>query len=164
VLVTHDFEDAAALADRVGVLVDGRLRQVGSPADLVAAPADAFVASFTGANVLFGVASATTGALTAVALDVGGTAMTTDPGAGRVVVAVYPWEVSVSRDDPHDSAVNRVTAPITSIVGLGNRARVRVGPLTAEVTAASVDRLGLREGDVVVASYKATATRLLSVS
>src|SRR5437762_5726151 len=51
-LVTHDFEDAAALADRVGVLVDGKLRQTGTASELVAEPADAFVASFTGANLL----------------------------------------------------------------------------------------------------------------
>ena len=43
-LVTHDYEDAAALADEVGVLVDGTLRQLASPAELVARPRDAFVA------------------------------------------------------------------------------------------------------------------------
>jgi molybdate transport system ATP-binding protein len=37
-LVTHDFEDAAALADRVGVIVEGRIRQTGTPTDLVAQP------------------------------------------------------------------------------------------------------------------------------
>ena len=55
-LVTHDFEDAAALADRVGVIVEGRILQLGSAAELLAAPADAFVASFTGANLLHGTA------------------------------------------------------------------------------------------------------------
>ena len=55
-LVTHDFEDAAALADRVGVIVEGRILQLGAAAELLAAPADAFVASFTGANVLRGAA------------------------------------------------------------------------------------------------------------
>ena len=55
-LVTHDFEDAAALADRVGVIVEGRILQLGAAAELVAAPADAFVASFTGANLLHGIA------------------------------------------------------------------------------------------------------------
>ena len=35
-LVTHDFEDAASLADEVGVLVDGKLRQLASPQQLVA--------------------------------------------------------------------------------------------------------------------------------
>src|SRR6185312_5403367 len=51
-LVTHDFEDAAALAGVVGVIVDGELRQTGTPAELVARPSDPFVASFTGANLL----------------------------------------------------------------------------------------------------------------
>ena len=164
VLVTHDFEDASALADRVGVLVAGSLLQLAPPAQLVAEPADSFVASFTGANVLQGTAMPGRDALTAVALDVGGTAWTVDAGTGRVAVAVYPWEVSVSREAVDDSAVNHVRAPISSIVPLGNRSRVRVGPLTAELTAASVTRLGLREGEVVVASFKATATRLLALS
>ena len=53
-LVTHDFHDAAVLADRVAILADGRLRQTATPAELVSAPADAFVAAFTGANVLPG--------------------------------------------------------------------------------------------------------------
>jgi len=53
-LVTHDFEDAAALADRVGVLVEGRLRQLAPPAELLGSPADPFVAEFAGANVLSG--------------------------------------------------------------------------------------------------------------
>jgi molybdopterin-binding protein len=57
--------------------------------------------------------------------------------------------------------VNHLRAPIASITSLGNRARVAVGPLVAEVTAGSVERLGLREGDVVVASFKATAARLV---
>jgi molybdopterin-binding protein len=55
-----------------------------------------------------------------------------------------------------------VRAPVASLVRLGNRVRVRVGPLTAEITAGSADRLGLREGDVAVASFKATGARLLS--
>ena len=53
-LVTHDFDDAAALAGRVGVIVDGELRQTGTPGELVRQPNDPFVASFTGANLLHG--------------------------------------------------------------------------------------------------------------
>jgi molybdate transport system ATP-binding protein len=160
-IVTHDFDDAAALADRVGVLVGGQLLQVGAPSELVAAPASAFVAGFTGANLLHGVATEGPSGLTAVALEAGFTAYTVDSGAGRVALAVYPWEVSIARETPDDSAVNHVRAPIASLVSLGNRVRIRIGPVTAEVTARSVERLGLREGDVVVASFKATGTRLL---
>jgi molybdate transport system ATP-binding protein len=160
-LVTHDFEDAASLADRVGVLVEGRLLQLGSPQELVGAPTDPFVASFTGANLLPGIAGPGRDGLTEVTLEGGGTVWTTDSGSGRVAVAIYPWEVSLSHDVPDDSAVNHVRAPVASVVSLGNRVRVRVGPLTAEVTEASANRLALGEGDVVVASFKATGARLL---
>ena len=81
-MVTHDFDDAAALADRVGVLVDGQLLQVAAPSELLAAPADAFVAGFTGANLLRGVASEGPDGLTAVALEAGFTAYTADSGEG----------------------------------------------------------------------------------
>lgn len=160
-IVTHDFEDAAALADRVGVLVEGQLLQLGSAAELVGAPKDAFVAGFAGANLLRGVAGEGPDGLTAVALDAGFTAFSTDAARGTVAVAVYPWEVSVAHDVPDDSAVNHIRSPIMSLVPLGNRVRVRIGPLTAEVTESSAKRLGLREGLPVVASFKATGARLL---
>jgi molybdate transport system ATP-binding protein len=161
-LVTHDFEDAAALADRIGVIVAGTVLQEGTPAELVGSPADPFVASFTGATLLEGTASPAAGGLTEIVLDAGGTVWSTDAGTGRVAVAVYPWEVALSHDVPDDSAVNHVRATVGSIVPLGNRTRVRVGAVVAEVTAASAERLGLREGDVAVATFKATATRIVS--
>jgi molybdate transport system ATP-binding protein len=43
-LVSHDVADAIALADRVGVIRDGRIIQLGTPSELAAAPADEFVA------------------------------------------------------------------------------------------------------------------------
>ena len=54
IVVTHDFVDAAALADVVGVLVDGALVQMGTPEELIASPASPFVARFAGGNVLHG--------------------------------------------------------------------------------------------------------------
>ena len=160
-LVTHDFHDAAVLADRVAALTDGRVRQIGTPSQLIAAPADAFVASFTGANVLSGAARPGADGLTEVALADGGVVYSVDDALGDVEVAVYPWDVSISREQPHDSALNHVHGPITSLVVVGNRARVQVRGLVGEVTAASVERLGLEEGDVVMASFKAAATRLV---
>jgi molybdate transport system ATP-binding protein len=163
-LVTHDFEDAAVLANRVGVLVEGRLLQVGTPAELVAGPRDPFIASFTGANILAGRAAAGPDGLTQVTVDDGSVLYSVDQAEGSVHVAVYPWEVSIAREAPDDSALNHVRAPITSLVRVGNRARIQVGALVGEVTTASVERLDLEEGEVVVASFKAAATRLVARS
>ena len=161
VLVSHDFDDAAALADRVGVIIDGRIRQTGTPSELVARPADPFVASFTGANLLRGHAERV-GALTRVRLDDGTSITTVEEGVGPVVLAVYPWDVTVSAVRPDDSAMNVIAGPIQSLVELGNRVRVSVGPIGADVTADSVARLGLRVGQVAFASFKATGTRLVA--
>ena len=163
-LVTHDFEDAAALAGRIGVVDQGRVLQVGTAADLLAAPADGFVASFMGANLLPGTARPGAGGLTEIVLDSGASVYSAEVGAGRVGLAVYPWEIALARSEAADSAVNHLRGEVRSLVALGNRVRVRVGPVTAEVTAASAARLGLREGEPVVASFKATAARLVPLS
>jgi len=160
-LVTHDYEDAAALADEVGVLVEGRLRQLGPPAELVSRPADAFVASFTGANLLRG-RGARKGDLTEIVLEGGELLWSTDEAEGEVGVVVYPWDVSVARAHAEgESALNVVRGEVGSVFSVGNRVRVRVGPVTAEVTAASAERLGLAGGGVAYATFKATGTRLV---
>jgi molybdate transport system ATP-binding protein len=158
-VVTHDFEDAATLAARVGVLVAGRLRQLGTPSELVATPADAFVARLTGANVLRGEARAD-GSLTEVVLDSGGRIRSADAAAGPVAVVVYPWDVTVARSPADDSAQNHVAGTVASVAPLGNRVRIQIGPVTAEVTADSAARLGLEPGERAVASFKATGTKL----
>lgn len=162
-LVTHDYEDAAALADEVGVLVEGQLRQLGSPAELVARPRDAFVASFTGANLLRGHARRGAGALTAIRLESGEDLYSADEAEGDVGVVVYPWEVSVARTHATDadSALNVVRGQVGSLVEVANRVRVRVGPVTAEVTSASAERLELADGGIAYATFKATGTRLV---
>ena len=162
-VVTHDFEDAATLATQVGVLVQGRLRQFGTPAELVASPADPFVASLTGANVLRGRARRAQD-LTELELPTGELIRSTDPAEGDAVAIVYPWEVTLSRTPPDDSAQNHITGVVASLVPVGNRVRARVGPLTAEITTDSSERLGLQVGGTAVASFKATATRLLPES
>jgi molybdate transport system ATP-binding protein len=160
-LVTHDYEDAASLADRVGVLVEGKLRQLASPQEMVSSPADGFVASFTGANLLHGTARTREDGLTSIELDGGAVVYSTDRAEGPVGVVVYPWDVSIGRERHDDSAMNVIEAEIRSVVHIGNRARVRIGPVTAEVTDASVEKLGLVPGSRVVASFKATGTRLV---
>ncbi len=160
-LVTHDFEDAAALADRIGVVLEGRLLQIGTAAELVAAPASPFVASLTGGNLLRGSARQGRDGLTEVVLEGGVVVLSVEHGEGPVGVVIQPWEISIARAAPADSALNHLHGVITSFVPLGNRVRVRIGPLTAELTASSAERLGLVQGDLAVASFKATGTRLV---
>jgi ABC-type sulfate/molybdate transport systems ATPase subunit len=162
-LVTHDFEDAAALAGRVGVIVEGELRQIGAPDQLVAEPSDPFVASFTGANLLEGYGRRAAGVTHVRLLD--GTVLTTaDEAEGDVVLAVYPWDITISTVPPNDSAMNLICAPIRGIAELGNRIRVAIGPVSAEITADSLQRLGLRVGQTAFASFKATGTRVVANS
>ena len=54
VVVTHDHADADALADRIAVMDRGRIKQTGAPQDVVDHPVNAYVAQFTGANVIPG--------------------------------------------------------------------------------------------------------------
>jgi molybdenum ABC transporter ATP-binding protein len=161
-LVTHDFEDAAALAGHVGVLVAGRLRQEGTPTDLVARPADPFVASFTGANLLHGEPDGAGTGTTGVRLGDGTLIRTSDEGEGPLTLAVYPWDITISTARPDDSAMNVIGGTITAITELGNRARVTIGPVSAEITVDSLRRLGLAPGRQAYASFKATGTRIVA--
>ena len=146
ILVTHDFEDAATLAHRVGVISDGRILQLGSPSDLVSLPNDAFVASFTGASLFPGQAIETVDGLTKIALESGLVVWSADRASGPVNVAVYPWDVSLGGATPDDSRHNHLRSSVISLAPMGNRVRVRVGPFVAEITAASAARLDLRPG------------------
>jgi molybdate transport system ATP-binding protein len=161
IVVTHDFADAAALADRIGVLVEGKLVQVGTTTELVSSPATPFVADFAGGNLLLGTAVPRDDGLTEILLADGTSLVSADPGFGPVGVVVQPWEVSIARAASTDSMQNHLRGEIASLVPVGNRVRVRVGPLTAEITASSAERLGLRVGDTVVAGFKATGARLM---
>jgi molybdate transport system ATP-binding protein len=136
-LVTHDFAEAATLGDRVGVLDGGRVVQEGRAADLALRPASAFVADFTGATVLTGVARRDGDGLTRVRLDGGGEVVSTDRADGEVAASVFPWEVAIEAAGwiAHGSARNHLTAEVVSIAEIGER--VRVGLVTPQPLAAA---------------------------
>jgi molybdopterin-binding protein len=122
------------------------------------------VASFTGANLLRGHAEPLEDGLTRIRLETGETLYSTDSARGEVGVVVYPWDVAVERAHADGSPMNLVAGEVTSVVQVGNRIRVRIGPLTAEVTAASAERLELARGGAAYASFKATGTRLVPLA
>ena len=166
IVVTHDFSEAALLADQIFVMDDGRIVQRGTAAELSARPASAFVADFAGSVVLNGTARPAARGLTEIELDGGGTLNSTDLIRGPVVALVYPWEISLEPADAPStgSALNRLPVEVVSVTEIGNRVRVGLSapqPLVAEVTAESTRSLGLRPGVRATATWKATATRLV---
>jgi ABC-type sulfate/molybdate transport systems ATPase subunit len=90
--------------DELGVLVDGRLRHVGSAAELLGNPADPFVAEVAGANVLGGQAGPGREGLTLVRLDDERSVDSTDEARRQAALVIYPWDVSLSLSEPDDSA------------------------------------------------------------
>jgi len=168
IVVTHDFVEASLLAGEIAVMDRGVIVQRGVAGDLAAAPASAFVAELTGASVLRGVARACADGLTELTLASGVVVRSTDARPGPAVAAVLrPWDVALEAATAAavaSSAQNRLPARVTSVMALGNRVRVGLAvpePLTAEVTAAAAERLALAPGGACVATFKATATRLV---
>jgi iron(III) transport system ATP-binding protein len=95
VYVTHDQEEALAISDRVVVMRDGRIEQIGSPHDLYTRPASRFVADFIGsANFL-------PGRYDGRQIDLLGYRWDHDQAiaAGPVTVMVRPEAVAFARDD-----------------------------------------------------------------
>ncbi|HZC28651.1 MAG TPA: TOBE domain-containing protein, partial [Gaiellaceae bacterium] len=111
-----------------------------------------------------GLARPMAGSLTELTLPTGERIRSADSAEGEAVAVVYPWEITISREPHDDSAQNQISGPLESVSEIGGRVRVRLGPLTAELTRESTERLGLARGEIVYASFKATATRLVSGS
>ena len=165
-LVTHDFGEAAGLGDAVGIIDRGRVVQRGTAEELAARPRSPFVADFTGAVVLTGVARGMADGLTLVDLDGGGTVASVDSGAGAVAASVHPWDIAI---EPRDtgaagSAQNRLPVEVVSLTTVGSRVRLGLSgpqPLAAEITEPAARELALAPGAQVTAAWKATATRLV---
>lgn len=153
-VVTHDPLEAAALADRLVVLEQGRITQAGPLGEVTARPRSPWIAAMVGLNLLAGTARDGF-----VELPSGATVATTSHDAGPAFVAIRPNAISLHRHRPEGSARNVWTGQAAELHLTGDRARVRVEgpvPLIAEVTAAAVAELRLADGGPVWASVKAT--------
>ncbi|MEV0161690.1 ABC transporter ATP-binding protein [Nonomuraea fuscirosea] len=128
VFVTHDQDEALSMSDRVMVMDQGRVRQVGTPEEIYHEPADEFVADFVGSvNVLSGRAVPGADGTAQVSLDGLGRPLTVPAGAdlaGDVRLAVRPERIVVHPPGgvPAD-AVNVVTVKVASRAFLGDHYR-----------------------------------------
>ncbi|QDL93362.1 ABC transporter ATP-binding protein [Paroceanicella profunda] len=115
--VTHDQEEALTLADRVGVLRDGRLVQEGPPRQLYERPATAFTATFLGdANLLRG--PTTAGVLTLA----DGTSLVPDsPASGaEAICAVRPERIDLLAPGEDAAGRNVITGTVSEVIFAGN--------------------------------------------
>jgi len=104
-----------------------------------------------------------------VRLDGGGAVTSPEPAVGPVAVTVYPWDITLAPPGAVDagSARNHLDVEVVSVTAVGSRVRIGLAapqPLTAELTEPAVRRLQLQPGQRAVASWKATATRLLPLA
>jgi len=126
VYVTHDQEEALSLSDRVVVMSEGRIEQIGTPFQIYNFPATAFVASFVGTLnlVAAGVVDAATGRLSLEGQEIRTTKAVTEAGGdGRVTLAVRPEGISLG-EGPEGS--NRLRGTIDDINFLGSIVRLRL--------------------------------------
>ena len=124
--VTHDQEEALSLSDRVVVMSDGRIEQIGTPSQIYNFPTTAFVASFVGTLNLVnaGVIDASTGRLSIDGQEIRASKVTTDASSdGRVTLALRPEGISLGDGDPGS---NRLTGTVEDVNFLGSIVRIRV--------------------------------------
>ncbi len=169
VFVTHDRAEALRLGDRLAVLMGGRIRQTGAPADIFAAPADKEVAAFVGIETIIpGRVCSVESGLAVVDL---GSQVVEAASAGRsgaeVLVCLRPEDVvlgPVEDAAKPTSARNRLPAVVRRVLPAGPYIRVELDAgftLVALITRQSLEDLAIESGSPVVASFKATAVHLI---
>ncbi|MDD5468944.1 MAG: ABC transporter ATP-binding protein [Anaerolineales bacterium] len=169
VFITHDLDEALIMGDRVAVLLEGRLRQVGSPQEVFSSPADREVAAFVGVEtVIPGKVIASQEGRVIVQAQGATLEAVGEAAAGRqVYLCLRPEDVTLWPQDgaPASSARNRLAGSIQRISPQGPLVRVVLDcgfPLVALITSASYRDMGLEEGQAVTATFKATAVHIIS--
>lgn len=166
-LVTHDRNEALALGDRILVMLGGRIRQVGPPAEVFSRPADAELARLLGTGTVakvrvlgreHGLLRVAAGPTELLAPDPG--------GLGAHAYACIRGEgVALELEAPAQAATrNRLAARVVGLEPQDGLVRVHLDcgfPLEALLTAWACEDLALKPGDAVLALVKATAIHLV---
>jgi len=168
VMATHDMVQGQRLASRIGVLLNGRLQQTGSPNEIFLSPESRELAEFVGVeNILPGRITGQDGNLLTV--DVYGhslQAISANHSTGNdVYVLVRPEDITFSLGKERGSARNILNGVITRLTPAGPLVRIEVDcgfPLLGVVTRSAAADLDLRPGQQVSAGFKATATHAIN--
>jgi putative spermidine/putrescine transport system ATP-binding protein len=165
VMVTHDQEEALTMADRLVVMSEGRVRQVGTQRDLYERPADRFVAGFVGrSSFLHGVMEAPglfrTGGGLGVRCADGASRI-----AGRAVLALRPERITVAQNAPANMD-NSFHGEVEFVSYLGGLLDIHVRLPAEERVIAQIpnreDGDAPQVGDKVYVSWTATSTNVFT--
>jgi len=136
IYVTHDQEEALTMSDRLAVIVDGKVEQVGTPSEVYAEPASAYVASFLGSANLFpatldGICAP---GVTAYRIDDHQLCVDGEPVTGDVKLMVRPERVELAPPSPGLDGLNVFPAVVQTLTYQGARTSVRAaaGSLVVE--------------------------------
>jgi len=132
IVVTHDQDEAMALATRIAVMDRGKVMQVGTPAEIYEFPQSRFVADFVGTTNLFEgvVASCAPGLTTVNCRETGCDLLVDDVGrftpGQRVWVALRPEKIRLSKQPAESSRANQLRGTVHQLGYLGNRCTYQV--------------------------------------
>ena len=167
-LVTHDRIEALALGDRMAVISEGRLRQVGPIEDVFGRPADLEVARAVGVETVLSAKVVNRREEGLVIIDAGGVLLTAmDPGGidDAVFACIRAEEVVLERGPVGQvSARNRLEGTVSSVTPEGPLARIVLDcgfSLAAVVTRQACRDLDIKEGERLTAFVKSPSVHLI---
>ncbi len=169
IIVTHDRDTAAMLGDRMAVMIDGKIQQIGEVAEVFATPSNDTVAAIVGvSNVIDGKVIAGRGALVEVEWGDHRFFALGDHQAGTKVKVLFGGEAVGVHNRPMGESSPRNLFPgvVTEIRETGRLAEIVIdcgSTVVALITPGSLDALGLTPGSEVHVSVKATAARAVAV-
>jgi len=163
IIATHDMLQGQRLADRIGVLMDGEIAQMGVPNEIFYSPNNEAIARFVGVeNIIPGIVRQNERGIAEITIDTGTIFAVSDYQDGAVKVFVRPEDIIVSESRGESSARNVIRGRIQELHDMGPLTRVQLDTgLVALITKQSRESLGLRKGDEVYATFKATAVHLV---
>jgi putative spermidine/putrescine transport system ATP-binding protein len=134
IYVTHDQEEALSVSDRVAVMNQGRIEQIGVPSAIYSRPETPFVAEFIGTmNRIESVVTATRGEVSAGSVTMAVPAAAEWTPGERILVLVRPETVAVG--ESVNGASIRLPGTVTASTFLGSTTRVRVATGVGELSA-----------------------------
>ncbi len=167
ILSTHDMEQGQRLADRIAVVVDGRIGQIGSSRDIFYRPMNRAVARMVGVDNIFdGVVVEREKGL--VVIDVNGVQITAASSASPGTPVTLYWRPEditfYNTDRTKSSARNKFTGRIIEVIAMGPMVRLKVNTgivLAAVITQRSFEDLGLRLEKETEITFKTSAVHVV---